>query len=600
MKNYHFPSAANEWVRDSQNIIVKPMGDAIMLRECSEINETVRIHWSRQYNGTCYLHFPVHRSRDGEHTSSSSNNETSHAKISEFLVLSTRQIVTESPRIPCARRDVLFVVDDEQHSFKISKEGTIQETESLLQSLEDFHTQDVIEDIIGDHEEIILKEKFHLPPVTISEIMSRVYGAISDLAEVTEEVAKMKANQQTPHNPDIFTALTYGLGGFLSDSPSNVISALGKGLTDTVKAVGGAGSELIHAVGDAGSELIDSASEGIAKIFNKWVMMGLIIVVGLILLYLLSKHRSNLQFGNTSGNRPERPNPPLYADIQSNTELMAIIKKLIKGEVKSHMKNVEEIKLSKAKGSHKGKKTKHNSKQRANASLTEQVSAVKHIVNNDTNDGLLVSATILPGEEAVKLEALVDTGSPITLMKRDLWDEDEGEANPFVNTGITQDIGIVKSITGAPVEIAGSVMLPIAIGKQSWLHTVFLSDNIEFNLVLGMDFLKRIEAVVSIPGEDMQTKRGKAKIIPSKYKHPKVSLRGPFMYNGCSRRAMIGMVALWVVTVFAMLLLVFLKSPGNNHVPMACSYQREKNMFNSTAYIVETTTVGARKGKAIA
>ena len=73
-----------------------------------------------------------------------------------------------------------------------------------------------------------------------------------------------------------------------------------------MKAVGGAGSELVHAVGDTGSELIDHAAEGIAKIFNKWVMMALIIVVGLILLYLLFKYGSELQAKGTTRNNTER------------------------------------------------------------------------------------------------------------------------------------------------------------------------------------------------------------------------------------------------------------------------------------------------------
>ena len=163
--------------------------------------------------------------------------------------------------------------------------------------------------MVGDHLNIILKEKPSLPPITIQDVVTKSYEVMNKLGWAYEDV-----RPKDKHQVGIFAAVAHQLGDIPSSiGPSRIISSLGDAIRDTVEGVGHAGTDLVGAIGDAVSETIDSTGNavnqvesGFADVIKAWwpIILGggllLLLIAILAVIYKSRDHRKRPGFPQCS------------------------------------------------------------------------------------------------------------------------------------------------------------------------------------------------------------------------------------------------------------------------------------------------------------
>ncbi|MEO0684536.1 MAG: hypothetical protein AAFY76_05670, partial [Cyanobacteria bacterium J06649_11] len=107
----HFPQAAQSLRSDEPGVIVKSIGDALILYKCQAIT-SYEIKWDRKYRGRCWLHFPVW---------------LPHRNTTKFLRIEDRNLLQSTQKINCTKRPRHTVVDIKNGpSYHVDHKGKIE------------------------------------------------------------------------------------------------------------------------------------------------------------------------------------------------------------------------------------------------------------------------------------------------------------------------------------------------------------------------------------------------------------------------------------------------------------------------------------------
>ena len=90
---------------------------------------------------------------------------------------------------------------------------------------------------------------------------------------------------------------------------------------------------------------------------------------------------------------------------------------------------------------------------------------------------------------------LIDTGSPVSILRGDLWDKSEQSGkklNPWTGNPLV-------GVNGVPLAIRGCVLVEIKLLQERFQHQVLIVDSLMTEGILGMDFLNDNHCSIDLP-----------------------------------------------------------------------------------------------------
>ena len=92
------------------------------------------------------------------------------------------------------------------------------------------------------------------------------------------------------------------------------------------------------------------------------------------------------------------------------------------------------------------------------------------------------------------VQCLLDTGSMVTLLSKDVWERFPVDERPDLEEAPCK----VTGVSGTPVPLEGIVAMPLVVGSQIFLQPMLVAD-IEEEVILGYDFMNLRDVVLDVP-----------------------------------------------------------------------------------------------------
>ncbi len=105
---------------------------------------------------------------------------------------------------------------------------------------------------------------------------------------------------------------------------------------------------------------------------------------------------------------------------------------------------------------------------------------------------------VINGTEA---RILVDTGSAVTILSRELWEKGGNGSPTPLSTG---SMVPVTAANGQPLEVLGTTTITLLLAGKQFTHEVLVADGISQSCLLGADFLVPHAAVINFGNQQLQ------------------------------------------------------------------------------------------------
>eukprot|EP00794_Sanderia_malayensis_P014655 gene14655-16173_t len=228
-----FPDSASRLLASEYGLHVRLVGEAIMVSRCTPIN-MYTVHWSRQYNTTCYNLFPVIIPRNSSLL---------------FVDFSTRELKPYSNVISCQSRPEFTVVEDLAGSlWHILANGTL--FRSVASDTLYPHPSFRLPKLRGFNSKLVQPQSVSLDRLFLLEIVTNNYGTFQEIGQFADN-----------NGGDFFTGLGQVLG--------RTISALGTGGSKLLDAAGRSVNTALHGIGDAGVKVATGMTQSAGSLTEK-------------------------------------------------------------------------------------------------------------------------------------------------------------------------------------------------------------------------------------------------------------------------------------------------------------------------------------------
>eukprot|EP00794_Sanderia_malayensis_P020904 gene20904-22954_t len=228
-----FPDSASRLLASEYGLHVRLVGEAIMVSRCTPIN-MYTVHWSRQYNTTCYNLFPVIIPRNSSLL---------------FVDFSTRQLKPYSNVISCQSRPEFTVVEDLAGSlWHILANGTL--FRSVASDTLYPHPSFRLPKLRGFNSKLVQPQSVSLDRLSLLDIVTNNYGTFQEIRQFADN-----------NGGDFFTGLGQVLG--------RTISALGTGGSKLLDAAGRSVNTALHGIGDAGVKVATGMTQSAGSLIEK-------------------------------------------------------------------------------------------------------------------------------------------------------------------------------------------------------------------------------------------------------------------------------------------------------------------------------------------
>ena len=107
------------------------------------------------------------------------------------------------------------------------------------------------------------------------------------------------------------------------------------------------------------------------------------------------------------------------------------------------------------------------------------------------------------------ISALVDTGASISCISQSVFQK-SGLTNNFVQSASV--IQQVTGVSGTVIPISGKVTIPITINNLTLVHTFYVLPCMNYNIILGLDFLTKQSAHLNFETNSQQLQNGMTEI----------------------------------------------------------------------------------------
>ncbi|GLV61262.1 hypothetical protein CBL_21089 [Carabus blaptoides fortunei] len=148
----------------------------------------------------------------------------------------------------------------------------------------------------------------------------------------------------------------------------------------------------------------------------------------------------------------------------------------------------------------------------AQADLLEECED-KHILSDNRSPVILLKIA------GMEFPALVDSGSQVSCLSRDVWDQVEGRTDMpiFPVTGVR----ISGAFKAKPKRITHQALISFQAAGQVFHHEFLLVPELTYAIVLGTDWMRRVEAVVDLGHRclTVETQTGRVRIPEATYTH---------------------------------------------------------------------------------
>eukprot|EP00111_Clytia_hemisphaerica_P012397 TCONS_00036391-protein len=249
------------------------VGDGLSIGNCFPVT-SYSIYWDRQWNGTCYSHFPV---------------RIPYSTKLLFLDVPSRSLLHTSQKINCDDRpETTYVVDVNQRAFVVGTKGTV--TPAVLSNLVNRKEFQILDLVIGFDSKAFARKPPRLDQYSILQLLTLTSQSLNDMHEVAT----------TDSDSDFISNFGMALGYTIEkigDGSSKIIRSIGSALKDGLQGAGDLDKAVVGSIADASKvilpatgELLKDAGTGagnmISGIFGG--PLGLVQVIVLILLFLFT------------------------------------------------------------------------------------------------------------------------------------------------------------------------------------------------------------------------------------------------------------------------------------------------------------------------
>ena len=91
----------------------------------------------------------------------------------------------------------------------------------------------------------------------------------------------------------------------------------------------------------------------------------------------------------------------------------------------------------------------------------------------------------------IPVNFMLDTGAPVSLIRKDVFDQAQGELVPWAGGGLV-------GVEGTPLHITGMATVEIGLWGRLLSSEVVVASAIKAKAILGVDFLEQKTAVLSM------------------------------------------------------------------------------------------------------
>ena len=105
--------------------------------------------------------------------------------------------------------------------------------------------------------------------------------------------------------------------------------------------------------------------------------------------------------------------------------------------------------------------------------------------------------------------ALADSGAAISCLNHQAYLKAGLQRNFPLRT---PSIGLVKGVCGTPINVLGSVTIPIRIAQLELTQTFHVLDAIQHDIILGLDFLTEQKACLNFDNNTLELQKGLAEV----------------------------------------------------------------------------------------
>jgi len=234
-----FPQSAQSLRSDEPGVIVKSIGDALILYKCREVS-TYTIKWNRKHAGKCWFHFPVY---------------LPNSNVTKFLRVEDRRLLSSTKKIACTERPRhTVVVLEHGGSYYIDHRGRIEKFRSLNGRVK---FDSMIKPPRGFNTKIRFKNKEVYDSPSLLQMIAESEHTIEEL---------MTLHSGSSASTSLIEGIGRGLGAALEaagGAGDKVIHSLGRALKDAFSGAGEAGDHLVRALGDSSSKVLESGGKAV-------------------------------------------------------------------------------------------------------------------------------------------------------------------------------------------------------------------------------------------------------------------------------------------------------------------------------------------------
>lgn len=152
----------------------------------------------------------------------------------------------------------------------------------------------------------------------------------------------------------------------------------------------------------------------------------------------------------------------------------------------------------------------------AQADLLEECED-KHILSDNRSPVILLKIA------GMEFPALVDSGSQVSCLSRDVWDQIEGRTDMpiFPVTGVR----ISGAFKAKPKRITHQALISFQAAEQAFHHEFLLVPELTYAVVLGTDWMRRVEAVIDLGHRclTVEAQTGRVRIPEATHPHQPAS-----------------------------------------------------------------------------
>ena len=483
-----FPSTASRWIQPDSGVLVHTVGDALQIEECQKIYE-YKLHFDRKINKTCYSDFPI---------------SITHDNTTRFLRIIDRHAVKFSPNIPCKSRPPITYLKDINNKYHmITADGNISQV--ILHSNTIKETKEIqLKKIKGFNEKLLTKSPHVLEPYTMLNIFTYVHDAIQEIKELQVEQG----------GGNVLLGIGRALGSTiesLAKGSSSIIRTIGSSLHDVLDGVGDLDEKVVGSFSSAATNIIQASgtavkdsTTGFGNFFHnvlggiggtiKWTLLlcltFLVIYVNKasLIRFCIPKPKSGPT--QPSPNCPENQHTPERTNPIDPISIFPREETNIKELPKVHCVDVD--------------------RKNFKCSKLFAISEIS-LKDGNRNDALQTIVTIHMTPTQHQIKALIDTGSVVSIINKDLYLKIINQSYP-INTKEENKIHLI-SASNHKIPITREDNITFQIADKIFNTKVIVAPNISHDLILGLPALIQMKVKLDLGETSLTTHDQSCEIV---------------------------------------------------------------------------------------